>query len=262
MSQDAQTTLPRDFKGIWIPREIWLDSRLTYFEKLLLAEINSLDGENGCYASNEYLCNFFGEKLRTIQNGLAKLRSFGYICGETSDGRTRFIHTTLSPNSSNQSFTPQTCKILHPTDAKSCTPSLEAHTLYKNKDHIIDLIDKVKISDFDGKEKEVSKNDLFFMASKFETDWTAEEIELIFKRLAKHKGSVRDLLQFCKAIIQKERTTKNQSNQGNSWKKTPKNSQNSNKQSEPIKKTSSEKAWTKVGTSEHPFHNWKPSPKS
>ncbi len=37
----------RDFKGIWIPKEIWLSDQLSLMEKILLVEIHSLDNERG-----------------------------------------------------------------------------------------------------------------------------------------------------------------------------------------------------------------------
>ena len=37
----------RDFKGIWIPREIWLNENLSLQEKAFIVEIDSLDKENG-----------------------------------------------------------------------------------------------------------------------------------------------------------------------------------------------------------------------
>lgn len=50
----------RDFKGIWIPKEIWLNNDLTIMEKLFLVEIDSLDSsEKHCYASNKYFSDFF-----------------------------------------------------------------------------------------------------------------------------------------------------------------------------------------------------------
>jgi hypothetical protein len=49
----------RDFKGVWIPKEIWLDKNLTLQEKCFLVEIDSLDNENGCFASNNYFAKFF-----------------------------------------------------------------------------------------------------------------------------------------------------------------------------------------------------------
>jgi len=50
----------RNFKGIWIPQPIWVDSALSIMEKIFLVEINSLDnGINKCFASNKYFSEFF-----------------------------------------------------------------------------------------------------------------------------------------------------------------------------------------------------------
>ena len=51
--------MKRDFKGIWIPKNVWLNKNLSVMEKLFLVEIDSLDDVNGCYASNEYFSGFF-----------------------------------------------------------------------------------------------------------------------------------------------------------------------------------------------------------
>lgn len=50
----------RGFKGVWIPKEIWLDQDLSIMEKLFLVEIDSLDNEKGCFASNKHFSEFFG----------------------------------------------------------------------------------------------------------------------------------------------------------------------------------------------------------
>ena len=91
-------TISRDFKGIWISREIWLDDRLGFFEKCLLAELDSLSGSDGCFASNEYLANFFQMKERKIQEGLSLLKSLGYVTQESFDGRTRILRTNVQKN--------------------------------------------------------------------------------------------------------------------------------------------------------------------
>jgi len=85
--------LHRDFKGIWIPKEIWLDTKLSYFEKLLWAEIDSLDGENHCYASNEYFAKFFNAKEKTISEAISRLKKLGYVYLIGFDGRTRYLST-------------------------------------------------------------------------------------------------------------------------------------------------------------------------
>jgi len=49
----------RDFKGIWIPKEVWLSDALTMQEKLFYVEIDSLDNDQGCFASNTHFAGFF-----------------------------------------------------------------------------------------------------------------------------------------------------------------------------------------------------------
>lgn len=81
----------RQFKGVWIPKEVWLDEKLTYFEKAVYAEIDSLDGDEGCFASNKYLAGFFGCTERHIRRALAHLSELGYVKTEMFDGRKRVI---------------------------------------------------------------------------------------------------------------------------------------------------------------------------
>ncbi|NJL54146.1 helix-turn-helix domain-containing protein [bacterium] len=88
-------TFNRDFKGIWIPKEIWLDQSLSLFEKALFAEIDSLDGVKGCYADNKYFQKFFNVSERTLQEALKRLRELGYISVENFDGRTRILKSHL-----------------------------------------------------------------------------------------------------------------------------------------------------------------------
>ena len=69
----------RDFKGIWIPREIWESRQLSIMEKVLFQEIHSLDNERGCYAGNKYFADFFDVSERQIQNVIASLKGKGFI---------------------------------------------------------------------------------------------------------------------------------------------------------------------------------------
>ena len=69
----------RDFKGVWIPKEIWLDENLTWMEKLLLVEIDSLDAEQGCFASNDYFAKFFQLSKSRISDLIGQLVNKGYI---------------------------------------------------------------------------------------------------------------------------------------------------------------------------------------
>ena len=69
----------REFKGLWIPKEIWLSRELTMHEKVLLAEINVLSRANGCWAQNQHFAEFFGISERRVQVILKALKEKGYI---------------------------------------------------------------------------------------------------------------------------------------------------------------------------------------
>lgn len=70
----------RYFKGVWIPKEIWLNKKLTITEKVFLAEIDSLDnGNRGCYASNQYFSDFFGLSKNRSSEIINTLKKKGYI---------------------------------------------------------------------------------------------------------------------------------------------------------------------------------------
>lgn len=69
----------RKFKGIWIPREIWLDKNLNVLEKVMLVEIDSLDNESGCFARNQHFCEFLGVNERRVQQLIKGLKDKGLI---------------------------------------------------------------------------------------------------------------------------------------------------------------------------------------
>ena len=87
----------RDFKGVWIPKEVWLDTRLNALEKVILTEIDSLDnGEKGCYASNEHLAEFCQCSKTKVSTAIKKLIDYGYIYVQNFDGRKRELKSRLS----------------------------------------------------------------------------------------------------------------------------------------------------------------------
>jgi hypothetical protein len=66
--------LHRDFKGVWIPKEIWLAPDLSLQEKCLLVEIGSFERQNGCYATNKHFVEFLGMSDRTVRYAIAHLK--------------------------------------------------------------------------------------------------------------------------------------------------------------------------------------------
>lgn len=71
--------MSRGFKGIWIPKEIWESNEISMQEKIFLAEIHSLDNEQGCIASNAYFAKFFNLSKGSVSRIISSLKSKGYI---------------------------------------------------------------------------------------------------------------------------------------------------------------------------------------
>lgn len=86
----------REFKGIWFPAEVWLDERLTALEKMILMEIDSLDNEDNCYASNEHLAKFCQCSQSKVSAAISKLKKLGYVRVKSFDGRKRILESCLT----------------------------------------------------------------------------------------------------------------------------------------------------------------------
>tara|TARA_R100000353_G_scaffold124564_1_gene88432 strand:- start:10244 stop:10921 length:678 start_codon:yes stop_codon:yes gene_type:complete len=83
--------MEREFKGVWIPKEVWLNSDLSLTEKALLAEIDSFTGEGKAfYKSNETIQEEYKVSRPTISKALKKLEGMGFIKIEF-DGRRRKV---------------------------------------------------------------------------------------------------------------------------------------------------------------------------
>lgn len=82
----------RDFKGIWIPANIWLNKQLSLVEKFLILEIDSLDRDGeGCFAGDEHFAEFLDLSVGRVSNILVELRKRGIIRTIKSDGRKRWM---------------------------------------------------------------------------------------------------------------------------------------------------------------------------
>lgn len=94
----------RDFKGVWIPKTVWLDPRLNALEKVILTEIDSLDnGERGCWASNKHIAAFCQCSETKVSTAITKLINLGYLYLQSFDGRSRELKSRLS-NFERQTF--------------------------------------------------------------------------------------------------------------------------------------------------------------
>jgi hypothetical protein len=71
--------MERQFKGVWIEKEIYLNKNLTPTEKLLLAEIDSFSKNGVCFASNEHFAEFLGITKKHVSSLVSKLRKMNLI---------------------------------------------------------------------------------------------------------------------------------------------------------------------------------------
>lgn len=79
MGKRKITNVNRDFKGVWIPAEYWLDPNLTMMEIMFITEIDSLDRGEGCFASNNHFADFFGITPGRASQIIKSLKKKGYI---------------------------------------------------------------------------------------------------------------------------------------------------------------------------------------
>lgn len=84
--------MEKEFKGVWIPADIFLIEGLTLQEKLLIITIIGLDNGEGCFAGNDYLAKFIQVSKSTCSNFISKLKDKGIIYEPKEfDGRKRYI---------------------------------------------------------------------------------------------------------------------------------------------------------------------------
>lgn len=99
-SAPSTPTPKRAFKGVWIPKAIWEAKDITWMEKCLLAEIDSLDDGSGCYATNQYLAEVFSSTPNSIKELISRLRKKGWITDKkaaVNGGSERRISVVLPP---------------------------------------------------------------------------------------------------------------------------------------------------------------------
>lgn len=75
--------MSRDFKGIWIPKQVWFTKELSLQEKIFMVEIDSLNAkeneEKHCFATNKYFATFFGLSKNRCSSIIKELEKKGYI---------------------------------------------------------------------------------------------------------------------------------------------------------------------------------------
>lgn len=85
----------RQFKGVWIPADLYLFKGLSWPEKLIIIEVHSFSA-NGlpCFVSNEHLSTVTQTSVSTVEKALRRLVADGFLTRSKQkvDGKfTRFL---------------------------------------------------------------------------------------------------------------------------------------------------------------------------
>jgi hypothetical protein len=181
----------REWKGIWIPKEIWLNKELSLFEKILLIEISSLDNDFGCIATNEYFGEFFDKTPERISQVISNLVKKEFIFSTIKDNykrtikinKVKYFNIDTATNKHIENTNNNTQKMISPnTDQK---------------------IDKNDIQDSNNKE---NNTDQTYLKNKNQTE---EDINFIKNRLSNETEIVKDSLKsFLKHSLKPENKQK------------------------------------------------------
>lgn len=199
--------MERDFKGVWIPKEVWLDENLSALEKVILIEIDSLDTEeNHCYASNKYLAEFCRCSEIKVSQAIKKFLELGYIEQISFDGRTRILRSRLKDCLS------QTYK-KYKADLKKILPNNKENNIENNIE--------------DNKEKNIKKEKNSLLIEEFEAIWAryprheGKQNALKSYIKARHEGvdmvTIKDAVESYRRMCESERREKRYIKQGSTW---------------------------------------------
>lgn len=156
----------RDFKGVWIPKELWLNKDLTMLEKVIFVEIDSLDNENHCTAGNDYFAEFCSCSESKVTKAIKKLQDLNMIEVISFNGRIRTMRVVKNDNQSSKKYEAESQKV-RPININNNTT---------NKNDILskDNISSVRASaEFDfGNVSETKKPNLYQKCSALIDSWT------------------------------------------------------------------------------------------
>jgi hypothetical protein len=79
--------------GVWIPREVWEDPRFeSTDERILYLEVNHLDKEDGCTATNRHFAEYLGSSTQTIRDMIQDMTARDIFTCSYPNRRSRIIH--------------------------------------------------------------------------------------------------------------------------------------------------------------------------
>lgn len=175
----------RDFKGVWIPKEIWLNTELTLQEKVFLVEINSLDNEDGCFATNSYFADFFGISKTRVSLVIKSLIDKGYITSTiiykegTKEVLNRVLKVCYIPLF-NKSYIPPLTKVKDPIQQKLKDNNTVNNTI-NNINNIYSDFEKIIKQKYVGKKTKAVRDKV---VPKLLKKYSVEELTRVLERYA------------------------------------------------------------------------------
>lgn len=87
--------MAKEYKGLWIPKEILQDNRLNLTEKTVLAMIQVLSKNGKCIACNQTIADSLGISLPTAKRAVPRLERLGYITTKKYRDEKKIIHRVI-----------------------------------------------------------------------------------------------------------------------------------------------------------------------
>lgn len=206
----------RDFKGIWIPKDIYLSKELSWTDKLIFIEINSLDNESHCVASNAYFSDFLGISERSVSRSISKLIQLGYVKVINFDGKQRAL-TTMSTQTRQECLGSIDTNVYH-NNIVNNTVNNNPYNPQGDKEYTEDFLD---FWHFYPKQRAGSKEKAFkaYVKALKEKRTTKEQLHAAVKRYAFSDEVLRGFAKGCAAWLNDDRfnTTYTQERE-NKWK--------------------------------------------
>lgn len=106
----------REFTGVWIPSEVYLNEDICWSAKIIFIEIHSYTSRGGdCFFGNEHIAKFVGISIRQVQKHLVTLTEIGWIEETYFDGRRRHLRSRMRFISDMNKSSPQQRIKVHPS---------------------------------------------------------------------------------------------------------------------------------------------------
>ena len=173
----------RDFKGVWIPKKIWVADYLTVMEKLMLVEIDSLDNEEDCYASNKHFAEFFKLSNNRVSEIITSLKNKGLISVQYEKEGKRIVKRIIKVFGKSKGA-------IRKVDEGYSEKGEENNTLSNNtKEYIVEIIDYLN-SKANTKYKSTSTKTQTLIKTRLAEGFTLEDFkQAITNKVAEWKGT-------------------------------------------------------------------------